>query len=263
MYRCRQCCTAFVHPMPTREALDRFYAGYHRPDAEGGWYDEVESRMQADFASKVDLVRRFAGADPGRVLDLGCGKGFFVKACIDRGIRAEGLDLSASAVEYARTQLRVPVTQGFLHDVKDALGRFNAVTFWATIEHTSDPLGTLRDVYDLLEAGGYLLLDTGIGNDWLDRLLPGTVQWYDPPQHLFVFSEQGIRAALRSSGFSVVALTRCFERSRMRKVARLVRNAGAAAALRLIAAACQLRHGRFAFTRFALGNLMSVVARRP
>ena len=36
-----------------------------------------------------------------RLLDVGCGKGFFVKQAISSGFEAEGMDLSSSAIEFA------------------------------------------------------------------------------------------------------------------------------------------------------------------
>lgn len=115
----------------------------------------------------------------------------------------------------------------------------------------------------MLKPGGQLLLDTGIGDDWLDRLLPGRVQWYDPPQHLFVFSAGGLIKSLQNAGFEVERFDCCFERSQVRKAVRMARGALTATALRLAAAAGWLQQGKFSFTRFPLGNLMSAVARKP
>src|SRR4051812_8185424 len=84
MYRCAECRSAFVWPQPSAEELDRFYHIFHLTDESGGYYDEVEGRMRADFPAKVEALRGASGGDPGRVLDVGCGKGYFVRACVDR-----------------------------------------------------------------------------------------------------------------------------------------------------------------------------------
>lgn len=263
MYRCRHCRTAFVHPVPPVEYLGRFYDRFHRDEAEGGWYGEVESRMQADFPAKVRLVRRFSGDRPIRLLDVGCGKGFFVKACVKAAIEAEGVDLSPSGVAHAAEVLGVKATCGSLRELKKRFEPFDAITFWATIEHLPDPVGMLTDIFDVLKPGGLLFLDTGAGDDWLDRLLPGVVQWYDPPQHLFVFSARGLALAVEAAGFEVVHLDPCFERSRVRRLVRVARNGVLALMLRISAALGRMRSGRFEFTRYPVGNLMSVVASKP
>lgn len=263
MYRCVGCRTAFVHPVPGDDELARFYSQYHLSDTAGGLYDEVEARMQSDFPAKVDLVCRRAGDRVGRLLDVGCGKGFFVKACRDRGIDAQGVDLSDTGVAYATGTLGVPAVCGDLRRVKGQLGLFDTVVLWATIEHLPDPIGTLRDIHDVLRPGGRVFVDTGIGDDWLDRLLPGVAQWYDPPQHLFVFSARGMTLSLEAAGFRQVRLDRCFERSAGRKAARVVRAWALAAGLRAAAVVGRMRHGTFPFTRYPVGNLMTACAVKP
>jgi len=264
-YRCMSCRTAFVSPVPSDEFLANFYNTYHLSDAAGGLYDAVEARMQADFHAKIALVRAAAasmGIASPRVLDVGCGKGYFVRACVDAGLDAEGVDLSETGVEFARKELGVKATAGLLAHVKSQLGLFDLATFWATIEHLPDPIGTIRDIGTVLKPRGRLLLDTGIGDDELDRLLPGHVQWYDAPQHLFVFSDSGMRETLRRAGFNALTLDPCFERSNARRVVRKVRNGLTAVLLRGVAEIGRLRHNEFVFTRFPIGNLMSVQAEK-
>jgi SAM-dependent methyltransferase len=242
--------------------LEQFYRSYHLPNAEGGWYENAEVRVSADWAAKVALLRAITPAGAGRILDVGCGKGFFVRACVDAGYAAEGIDLSQVAVEYAKAHLGVRATWGGLSALKPELGTFDVVTLWATIEHLPNPGQTLRDIASTLRPGGHLLLDTGVADDWLDRLLPGVVQWYDPPQHLFVFSVDGMRRLLGACGFEIVGVDRCFDRTWSRRAARMLRAAVAATGLRIVSAASGMNSGPFQFTRFPLGNLMSVVARR-
>jgi len=230
--------------------------------SEGGGYELVENRMNADFLAKIAKVKSALSNETSRILDVGCGKGFFVKACLDSGLRADGIDLSDTATEFAKTELGINAICGKIEDVHESIAPYDAVTFWATIEHLRDPIKTLSAIRKVLKPGGLLFLDTGIGNDWLDRLLPGFVQWYDPPQHLFVFSERSIAIALSKTGFKVEHIDTCFERSEVRRLARILRGFICAAALRAVAELTRTKGDRLlGFTRFPLGNLMSIVAR--
>ncbi|RIK78044.1 MAG: hypothetical protein DCC67_12015 [Planctomycetota bacterium] len=258
MYRCRSCHTAFVWPLPSDAELTAFYQKFHLPTVDGGQYEQVEARMEADFPAKVRLVR--SGGRVTRLLDVGCGKGFFVRACREQGIAAEGIDVSETAVKFAKERLGVPAISGRIEDRADELGKFDAVTMWATIEHLPHPVETLRAIRRVLKPDGILHLDTGIGHDWLDRLLPGVVQWYDPPQHLFVFSSEGLKHALRTAGFRVVRFDPCFDRSWFRRQARIGRALLAASGMRLINALSRLATRSEGFTRFPLGNLQSISA---
>jgi len=265
MFRCTSCALAFVSPVPSEEYLARYYAVFHQTIGEGGEYELIDSRMQADFPAKLALIGRHAALAGARLLDVGCGKGFFVRACRDSGIDAMGIDLSDSGIEYATGQLGVPARLGRIEDCADDLGQFDIATFWATIEHVPDPVSTLRAIHSVLAPGGRLFMDTGIGDDWLDRMLPGVNQWYDPPQHLYVFSVDAMRLALSRAGFEIERIDTNFERSLPRRVAKSLRGAAAAIGFRAVAELTrtkQMGSNGFGLTRFPLGNLMSVVARK-
>jgi SAM-dependent methyltransferase len=263
MYRCQQCRTAFVSPMPPADKLMDYYTRYHLSNEEGGVYDAADSRMQSSFAAKVELVKNASETATPRLLDVGCGKGFFVKACVDSGLDAEGIDISESGIRYAVEQLKVKATCAVLGDVKDQLGTFDIVTSWATLEHLTDPVGTLRAMSDVLRAGGRLLVMTCSGDDIVERILPGVTQWFDPPQHLVILSRRGMQLALERAGLVLEHLDMNWEYNRARKAARMARNVAVAAGLRCVAKLGRLRPGPFEISRFPLGNDQLAIARKP
>lgn len=229
----------------------------------GGGYELIEDRTAKDFNSKIRLIKTHLSKPNPVVLDFGCGKGFFVRALINEGIRAEGIDLSDTAVRFARNELDVPAMCGLVDDYEWMKSKFDGVCFWATIEHLSRPIETLKSIASVIKPGGFLFLDTGIGDDWLDRMLPGVNQWYDPPQHLHVFSIPSIVKSLEEAGFSVVKIDPVFERSVLRRIVRVIRGALASFGFRVVAEMTRSVNRpkrNFGFTRFPLGNLMSIVA---
>lgn len=225
-WKCVSCFTSQVLPQPSPGDLQSYYDAYHLSEQSGGVYDEVEDRMKEDFPAKVRMVINCAKTENPRLLDVGCGKGFFVKAALDSHIRAEGIDLSKSGVEHAVNTLGVKATTGRIQDQKMEGWKeaFDVVTLWATIEHLPDPLSVIQAIHDCLKPGGILLCDTGLGHCTWERLLPGHSQWYDAPQHLFVFSEDGLVRLLETTGFSIVHLDTNFERTLIRRWVRWLRH---------------------------------------
>jgi SAM-dependent methyltransferase len=227
-WKCRHCHTAQVQPQPSAQALQTYYDAFHLSNQVGGMYDECEERMTADFPAKAQLARRYVSTPRARLLDVGCGKGFFVKTASDAGFDAQGIDLSASGVRYAVDTLGVKATAGRIQDLaadEAFRGQFDIVTFWATIEHLADPQQVIAAIKMCLKPGGVLVCDTGLGHIGWERLMPGHSQWYDAPQHLFVFSQDGLVHLLEKSGFSVLKLDKNFERSVLRRAVRWVRHA--------------------------------------
>lgn len=265
-WRCKSCGLSQVIPQPLDQELSSYYDKFHLSDSEGGIYDEFEQRMQADFPKKVSLIKKFLNAKNFKLLDVGCGKGFFVSQAKKNNIEAIGLDASKNAIKFALQNLRVNAQCGKIESkTKEWEGRFDAVTLWATIEHLKDPVLTISSINRCLKPGGYLFLDTGLGGLSIEKFLAGYNQWYDAPQHLFVFSEKSLVNILKSNGFSIVKIDNNFDRSVARKLARLVRHY-----LISLMGILVLRPilGRKGFSKMKLeakwpiGRLISVVARK-
>jgi len=271
-WRCRSCFSSHLYPQPILEELESFYQLFHLPTDKGGVFSDYESRTRADFPAKANIVLRLLDGKGKldlinkRVLDIGCGKGFFVQELSKYGIKVEGIDLSARAVltgekEYGILGLR----SGRLEDQYDWHEQFDIVTAWATIEHFPSPSVFLNLVGQVLKPGGKLIFDTGLAGDFLDRNAPGLIQWYDPPQHLFIFSRIGLELLLNKSKFSVLSCDTNFERTQARRLVKWFRNRFLAAT-----AACLFRTalGRSQYKRMRMeskmpfGSLIMMVARR-
>lgn len=267
-WKCGHCFTSQVLPQPSPEELRSYYDVYHMSEQVGGVYDEVEDRMKADFPTKARMVLNYANkATPPRLLDVGCGKGFFVKAALDAGIQAEGIDLSRSGIEYAVNTLGVKATIGRIQDQKmtDWKEAFDVVTLWATIEHLPDPCSVIEATHACLKPGGILLCDTGLGHVGWEQFLPGHSQWYDAPQHLFVFSDTGLMRLLERCGFSIVHFDTNFERSLVRRWVRWFRHVTLCLAGWVFLGPLLGKHGLQDMrqqAKWPLGRLISIVAQK-
>lgn len=266
-WKCARCSTSQVLPQLSRVELQDYYDKFHLSEASGGVYDEIEDRMKADFPAKLDKVLSQARSRDLRMLDVGCGKGFFVKAAVDRGFRAEGIDISPPGVEHAVKNLGVKATLGSIEGKTSEEWRsaFDVVTLWATIEHLADPRSVLRAIHFALKPGGLLLCDTGLGNCFWENFLPGHNQWYDAPQHIFVFSKEGLASLLETAGFRVIHVDTNFERSLVRKWIRWARHVALCVLGGLLLTVLLGRRGLRKMkqeSKWPVGRLQSVVARK-
>ena len=219
-----------------------------------GLIGQQSIHQRLDSGPIIHLDDRPADGEPGRHLARGDNDA----AQAHRFIEAKGFVADA-----ARAQRDFGIgEQASEFGFGDSKDLFDTMTMWATIEHVSDPASLLQAAMSQLKVGGMLHLDTGIGNDWMDRWLPGNVQWYDPPQHLFVFSEQGMRRLCERVGFKIVRYTGCFERSPARWWLRVIRNGAATMLFAGIASALGLSKSMKQTTRFPMGNLQSISLQR-
>jgi 2-polyprenyl-6-hydroxyphenyl methylase/3-demethylubiquinone-9 3-methyltransferase len=157
------------------------------------------------------LLRRYlpaAGVSPGaRVLDLGCGCGEYAAYLKEMGYEAEGIDISANVIEYARREHPGPVyhvgeAQALL---PSRAGAFDAVFSSEVIEHLFDVEGYLRSINRLLKPRGALVLTTpyhGVVKN-IVIALSSFSHHFDPlGQHIRFFDRPGLDMCLRKFGFS-------------------------------------------------------------
>jgi SAM-dependent methyltransferase len=152
--QCDQCEFEFVNPQPSPNDLDSLY---DEPYFQGGYVPFSEIRI-AKFRKRVAMLERFVTG--GKVLDIGCGPGFFLAALDKDRWEKCGLDRSAFAVEYARKQLGpdAEIYLGDLGEVALKANDFDVATMFDVIGHVSDPKKYLQVVQEVLKPAGWLLI---------------------------------------------------------------------------------------------------------
>jgi SAM-dependent methyltransferase len=151
----------------------------------------------------------WAGQEQGRLLDVGCGAGYFLSGMRRHGWEVSGLEVSRRAAQIAERDYGLEVRVGELGSMAFAASSFDVVTLWNVLEHLPSPKGDLRIIHDILRPGG--LLAFGIPNAAsLDARVFGRF-WagLDMPRHLHVFAPEALGRMLTELGFRVAG-RRCF-----------------------------------------------------
>jgi SAM-dependent methyltransferase len=152
--RCRRCGHVFSSYRP-----DPHYAGYWGSEVAPGehhYWSKARARMHRDFFG------RFVEGRSGRLLDMGCGLGFFLKAMAPyREWEAHGCEISPAAVRYAREQLGLAnVICSPLQDAPLPQASFDIITLWDVLDHILHPDPLLSRCHALLNEGGSLFIRT-------------------------------------------------------------------------------------------------------
>jgi ubiquinone/menaquinone biosynthesis C-methylase UbiE len=118
-----------------------------------------------------DLLSRFIGDAPQRVLDVGCGTGFLALRLAELGHDVSGVDLSGQMIEQARGKadraaLQIDFRVGDGADLDSADGSYDLVVARHVIWNLPDPERGLAEWLRVLRAGGRLLLVEG---KWADN----------------------------------------------------------------------------------------------
>lgn len=199
--RCERCSFVYVNPRPDSDTLARLYLKY-LPDKMAdplAW----DSYMRDIFSNAAEVISRHKPGK-GRLIDIGCGYGFFLAEMKRRGgWQLQGMDVSSTAVGYAASQ-GFDVTQATLETAKLKDNAYDAVTMFYVLEHVTDPSGVLAEVKRILKPGGMLLLRVPHTTPIVEFLNLFGIKnnLYDPPFHLSDFSKATIRRFLEQAGFT-------------------------------------------------------------
>lgn len=150
----------------------------------------------------LDRALAAEGFDPARrkVLDVGCGTGFFTAYYLTRGAQLTGIDIAPTSIE--RLRKRHPQGRFLLADIARTTpeGRFDLVNAFDVLYHITDDAGWERAVGGLaaaVERGGLLLLtDT----------FPAAERQPGEAEHNRMRPLARYRALLEPAGFEVRAL---------------------------------------------------------
>ena len=192
----------FIYPQQTVGAAADYDAYWARKAGQGMGQLSSFRRARAEVFAQIVAP----GAD---VLDLGCGDGAVLKYLMDhRGVNGYGVDLSADAVAFARTQ-GLNVVQGEVAGpLPGAFDRdYDYVILSEIIEHLPDPEGLLLRLRGRVRAAIIVSVpNTGWWQHRL-RLLLGRfpLQWVAfPGEHLRFWTLADFRWWARALGFELV-----------------------------------------------------------
>jgi SAM-dependent methyltransferase len=187
-------------------ALETFYETYWRPEQRPltGLYQQLEGLLSA-----------YTQPD-GEYLDVGCGDGRTAGSYLRRAGHYTGVDVSATAVEDARSQGLDAVRIDDPTELPFEPGKFDMVVCLETLEHLVDPLAAVREMRRLLRPKGVLVatvpnvvywrrrLDFALIGRWnpLGDLLSIEQPWRDP--HLRFFTKATLARMVETGGFQVV-----------------------------------------------------------
>jgi SAM-dependent methyltransferase len=160
-------------------------------------YVADKSAHQKTLARHLRVVRRHV-PEGARLLEIGCAHGFFLELARPIYPGSVGVDISATAVAYARAR-GLDAREGDLSS-QHLREQFDAVCLWDTVEHLPSPDTTLQQACALLRPGGCLFLSTGDSGALLPRLRGRRWRQIHPPTHLFYFTRPSLRALCRRLG---------------------------------------------------------------
>ena len=178
----------------------------------GSVADKAWQRDRDRFGRYIALMRQHGAAAEGdRLLDLGSFTGSALRVATEHGLDAVGVEGLVEAVRFARERFpALQLHQGRTEELEaGTLGApFDIVTMWETLEHTFDPVSSLKRAASLLRPGGLIAVSVPNARNVQFSALGSHCFYayggYHYTGHINMFTPDTLVRALDLAGFSMV-----------------------------------------------------------
>ena len=201
--RCSVCGLLRTNPRPTASSMGAYYPDHYapylgtktsaHPPAQAAWRRYARRWAESN-------AQRLPALPPGRVLELGCASGAFLRGLVSAGWQGAGIEYSSSAAENAR-QAGLVVHTGSVETAPEPAVPYDLIVAWMVFEHLHDPLGTLRMLHRWSQPGAWLVLSVPNAAALEFKLF--RQHWYalQLPTHLYHYTPTTLRAVLERGGW--------------------------------------------------------------
>lgn len=209
LVKCTKCSLYYLNPQPTKKSLQSFYTKdyFQGGLAATGYssYTLLDRDLSFEARIRLNLVKKYI--HQGKLLDIGCGYGHFLKEARDDGFDVFGLDISKEAIKQLQKKYSITGKAGDVIENDLPSDVFDVITAWDVIEHIQNPRKSLQDLFKKLSKNGWLFLTTPNIKS-IDAKILGKY-WYGfkrIPEHLYFFSPETISQLLKIVGYEVIEI---------------------------------------------------------
>ena len=203
-----------IVPKPDQSELDAFYKdSYFKAGVTSTYhasYTDDEIKYKENRASAtVRFIASNSNKHDLKLLDIGAGEGFLLRAANDFGWKVKGVDFQLEpclAFNEAMAEcFEVANPMEFLDNSPSHDGKYDVVCLQNVIEHVREPEALIRLAKKHLALDGCLFIQ--VPNDFSDlqkfcinQKFVSEEYWVAPPQHLSYFSKESLENFLKAEG---------------------------------------------------------------
>ncbi|MBL7864396.1 MAG: class I SAM-dependent methyltransferase [Cyclobacteriaceae bacterium] len=202
---CVGCQLEFFDPMPSNDELMKFYPeeSYYAysmgmPQKESSWKTLFRKILFLGYRTKDPHFN-----EPGRLLDIGCGSGWFMYEMREKGWEVMGVEPSHAGAETGR-KANLDIHEGDLLSTSYSSDYFDYIRLNHAFEHIPDPAEVLTEIRRILKPGGKVFI--GVPNVASFNAKVFRQYWYylGAPVHTFNYSHRTLPMLAKKLGFKNV-----------------------------------------------------------
>jgi 2-polyprenyl-3-methyl-5-hydroxy-6-metoxy-1,4-benzoquinol methylase len=191
LLKCNDCGFFFAQQIPTVEELIAHYEGYGRND----YLSPVTISRYNEILDSFEPYRK-----TNKLIDVGCGIGFFLDVAKQRGWDVYGTEYTDEAIKICREK-GFTMHQGPLNTDNYPLESFDVITSFEVMEHINNPIEEVNKFNKLLRKDGLFYFTTPNFNALERMYLKEHYSVVVYPEHLSYYTKKTAQRLLENNGF--------------------------------------------------------------
>jgi SAM-dependent methyltransferase len=207
--KCSECGFVFTREYPDETSITGYYDSddyISHDDRAKGFLNQVYLLARNIMLHrKKRIVENATGLKKGKILDIGCGTGYFAGTMKKGGWNVTGIEPNKKARDFGSGRFTIDVISPEKISALPDNG-FDCITMWHVMEHLHDPFKYANEISRLLKSRGICI--TALPNiDSLDACHYSSF-WaaYDVPRHLWHFSPDTFSFFAEKTGFKITGI---------------------------------------------------------
>lgn len=210
--RCDDCSMVFLNPRLNVRATYAFYnsewtAIYNEQKFVGvSESTKVDNSINQRNIELIQTHARPVGITPPKLLEIGFGSGYFLRAAQKAGFDVLGLDVDTSNVERARLLLGDCVRNCDLYDAGFSSGQFDVVYMRDVFEHVPNPRPMLDEISRISRSGALVYIEVPNIEGLIYKAVGARHVCVFGFAHLNYWAPDTLRRILDQAGYDIVEM---------------------------------------------------------
>jgi 2-polyprenyl-3-methyl-5-hydroxy-6-metoxy-1,4-benzoquinol methylase len=197
LLKCNDCGFLFAQQIPTIEELIAHYDGYGRND----FLSPITINRYNEILDSFEPYRK-----TNKLLDVGCGIGFFLEVAKQRGWDVYGTEYTDEAIKICKEK-GFTMHKGSLDTDNYPIESFDIITSFEVMEHINNPVEEVNRFNKLLRKGGLFYFTTPNFNAIERIYLKEYYSVVSYPEHLSYYTKRTAKQLLENNGFKELKMT--------------------------------------------------------